>query len=83
MIVKFWGHPNGMGVRWLQILKPAIGQTSWSNFFKIGKTGQIVYNLLAGTAWFVLKFVDWNVSPTKSYLTWGHSNLKIGFSPRF
>ena len=58
MIVKFWGHPNGMGVRWLQIFKPAIGQTSWLNFFKIGKTGQIVYNLLAGTAWLVLKFVD-------------------------
>jgi len=58
MIVKFWGHPNGMGVRWLQILKPAIDQASRSNIFKIGKTGQIDYNLLGGTAWIVLKFVD-------------------------
>ena len=58
MIVKFCGYPNGMGVGWLQILKSAIVQTSWSNFFKIGKIGQIVYNLLAGTAWFVLKLVD-------------------------
>jgi len=47
-----------MGVRWLQILKPAIDQASRSNIFKIGKTGWIVYNHLAGTAWFVLKFVD-------------------------